>query len=250
VDHFAYSYIQEIKFGDNDTLSAITSSMIRADYLFLLTDVDGLYTSNPRKDPLAKAIPVVSSIKEIRSQGALRAISFSPNTQRYIVNTTTIGSNLGTGGMETKLIAAEIATGSGVTTIITSSKNPENISKIIEYHNLTKGVHASSENVLTIVRPPHTLFTPSSTPLPDLESWTSHTLYPAGNVIIKPSAHRALCSPDSDFRLFPADILGIKVFFAPGQAVKIVIRHRSNGTPSEDSESHRLHGSGTCPITT
>lgn len=61
--------LQEIKFGDNDTLSAITSSMIHADYLFLLTDVDSLYTSNPRKDPSAKAIDVVSSIAAIRSQG-------------------------------------------------------------------------------------------------------------------------------------------------------------------------------------
>lgn len=63
-----HSY-QEIKFGDNDTLSAITSSMVHADYLFLLTDVDGLYTSNPRKDPTAKPIEVVSSIAAIRAQG-------------------------------------------------------------------------------------------------------------------------------------------------------------------------------------
>lgn len=63
------SVVQEIKFGDNDTLSAITSAMVQADYLFLLTDVDGLYTSNPRKDPTAKAIEVVSSIAAIRSQG-------------------------------------------------------------------------------------------------------------------------------------------------------------------------------------
>ena len=60
---------QEIKFGDNDTLSAITSSMIHADYLFLLTDVDCLYTANPRKDPSAKPIDVVSSVAAIRSQG-------------------------------------------------------------------------------------------------------------------------------------------------------------------------------------
>ena len=60
---------QEIKFGDNDTLSAITSSMIHADYLFLLTDVDGLYTANPRKDPNAKQIEVVTSISAIRTQG-------------------------------------------------------------------------------------------------------------------------------------------------------------------------------------
>lgn len=61
--------VQEIKFGDNDTLSAITSSMVHADYLFLLTDVDGLYSSNPRKDPDAKFLEVVSSVAEARLEG-------------------------------------------------------------------------------------------------------------------------------------------------------------------------------------
>ncbi len=75
-DHRYYS--QEIKFGDNDTLSAITSSMIHADYLFLLTDVDGLYTSNPRKDPSAKQIEIVTSIADIRSRG-LWAACYSVN---------------------------------------------------------------------------------------------------------------------------------------------------------------------------
>lgn len=65
------SGIQEIKFGDNDTLSAITASMIHADYLFLLTDVDALYTANPRKDPSAKPLEVVASVDAIRSQGII-----------------------------------------------------------------------------------------------------------------------------------------------------------------------------------
>ena len=60
---------QEIKFGDNDTLSAITSSMIHADYLFLFTDVDGLYTANPRKDSSAQLIEVVESTSAVRTQG-------------------------------------------------------------------------------------------------------------------------------------------------------------------------------------
>ena len=64
---------QEIKFGDNDTLSAITSSMIHADYLFLFTDVDGLYTANPRKDPSARLIEVVESTSAIRAQGNITA---------------------------------------------------------------------------------------------------------------------------------------------------------------------------------
>ncbi|KAF8129230.1 Aspartate/glutamate/uridylate kinase [Boletus edulis] len=102
--------VSEIKFGDNDTLSAITSSMIHADYLFLLTDVDGLYTANPRKDPAARKIDVVMSVADIRAQ----------------VSTSTLGSSLGT-GVETKLIAAEITTGAGVTTVITSSKKPSTI---------------------------------------------------------------------------------------------------------------------------
>lgn len=63
--------VSEIKFGDNDTLSAITATMVHADYLFLLTDVDGLYTSNPRKDPSAKMIEVVSSVAGIRKEGEL-----------------------------------------------------------------------------------------------------------------------------------------------------------------------------------
>lgn len=65
------SDMKEIKFGDNDTLSAITSSMVHADYLFLLTDVDGLYTTNPRKDPSARPIDVVPSVQAIRSEGKL-----------------------------------------------------------------------------------------------------------------------------------------------------------------------------------
>jgi glutamate 5-kinase len=71
---FSILRVQEIKFGDNDTLSAITSSMIHADYLFLLTDVDGLYTANPRKDPSAKHIEIVTSVSVIRSQGEIATI--------------------------------------------------------------------------------------------------------------------------------------------------------------------------------
>ncbi|KAE9395977.1 glutamate 5-kinase [Gymnopus androsaceus JB14] len=200
--------VSEIKFGDNDTLSAITSSMIHADYLFLLTDVDGLYTANPRKDPTAKQIEVVTSISAIRSQ----------------VSTTTLGSSLGTGGMETKIIAAEIATGAGVTTIITSSKRPENMFAIIEYHNSlqkapTTPTIAAAELLLedsssvpsTLTRPPHT-------------AWTSHTLFPAGAVVIDAGAHRVLSKRESGGRLLAAGVVGVMGAFASGQAVRVVIR--------------------------
>ncbi|KAJ7594922.1 glutamate 5-kinase [Mycena floridula] len=217
--------VSEIKFGDNDTLSAITSAMIHADYLFLLTDVDGLYTSNPRKDPSAKQIEVVTSISAIRSQ----------------VSTTTLGSSLGTGGMETKIIAAEIATAAGVTTIITSSKRPENIFNIIEFHNTTRVASRSGPTspvdtvrditllspVLT--RPPHTVFVASASPVRDLKAWTSHTLFPAGSVVVDGGAHSVLSRRESGGRLLAAGVLGVIGAFASGQAVRIVIISRSDG---------------------
>jgi len=221
--------VSEIKFGDNDTLSAITSAMVHADYLFLLTDVDGLYTTNPRKDPTAKPIQVVSSIAAIRTQ----------------VSTSTLGSSLGTGGMETKLIAAEIATETGVTTIITSSKKPENIFGIIEYHNSLKSASLRSSSPGSInssptpVRPPHTVFEPSSAPLPDLKSWTSHTLFPSGTVVIDAGAYHVLSRRESGGRLLPAGVIKVIGAFASGQAVRIAIRRPTDGAQSEDPEEAR-----------
>ena len=186
--------------------------MIHADYLFLLTDVDGLYTSNPRKDPNAKQIEVVTSIAAIRAE----------------VSTTTLGSSLGTGGMETKLIAAEISTAAGVTTIITSSKHPENIFNIIEY-----GMKKEGSN---IARPPHTLFTASSEPVRDLRLWTSHTLNPSGTVIIDAGAHHVLSKRESGGRLLAAGVIGVIGAFASQQAVRIVVRRRQIGQEEREEE--------------
>jgi glutamate 5-kinase len=150
--------------------------------------------------------------------------------------------------METKLIAADIATGVGVTTIITSSKYPENIINIIEYYNLMKGTPQTSptssqvnlptldHSVAGLSRPPHTVFLPSPTPMCDLKSWTSHTLYPAGSVIIDKGAHRVLFRRASGGRLLPAGVVGVIGKFASGQAVRIVIR-RELDSPSSGNQS-------------
>ena len=141
------------------------------------------------------------------------------------VSTATLGSNLGTGGMETKLIAAEIATEAGVNTIIASSKNPENIQSIIEYHTTISipGVDPS-----TITRPKHTLFKPSLNPMRDMKSWTSHTLFPAGTVVIDTGAHVILSRKESGGRLLPVGVIGIKGSFASHQAVRICIRAKTD----------------------
>jgi len=127
--------------------------------------------------------------------------------------------------METKLIAAEIATEAGVNTIIASSKNPENILSIIEYHATISipGVDPS-----TITRPKHTLFKPSLNPMRDMKSWTSHTLFPAGTVVIDTGAHVVLSRKESGGRLLPVGVVGVKGSFASHQAVKICVRAKAD----------------------
>lgn len=138
--------------------------------------------------------------------------------------------------METKLIAAEIATGAGVTTIITSSKRVDNILGIIEYNNTLKSNSVTQEPVSrksspdpetpsnpVLLRPSHTVFTPASVPMRDLKSWTRHTLFPSGSVIIDAGAHHVLSRRESGGRLLAAGVLGTIGDFASGQAVRIVI---------------------------
>ena len=91
----------EIKVGDNDNLSALVAILVQAEQLYLLTDQQGLFDSDPRKNPEAKLIPVVEQITD-----HIRSIAGGS------------GTNLGTGGMMTKIIAADVATRSGIETII------------------------------------------------------------------------------------------------------------------------------------
>jgi glutamate 5-kinase len=157
--------------------------------------------------------------------------------------------------METKLSAAEIATAAGVTTILTSSKAPGNIFSIIEYRNRlnsptlretlsgtaspTMSLSPHPDSPSQIPRPPHTVFTPSLNRLSDRKSWTSHTLHPAGSVTIDTGAHHVLSRRESGGRLLPAGVLGVQGVFAPGQAVRILIRRRTENAPSPDAEALR-----------
>lgn len=186
-----------------------------------------------------------------------------------IVSTTTLGSSLGTGGMETKLIAADIATAAGVTTIITSSRKPENIFGIIEYHqhnsaNVFSIPSTPRESPLNpapigsphhsrevsrstsplVPRPPHTVFTASPTPLRDLKSWTSHTLFPSGSVIIDSGAHLVLSRRESGGRLLAAGVLGVIGAFAAGQAVRICIHKKDSVTSSSQGTAREQYSKG------
>ena len=96
-----------VKFGDNDNLSAIVSSLINADLLIILSDIDGFYDCDPRKNKDAKLI------KEIQN--------FTEELEKYAGDT---GSDLGTGGMATKIKAAKVATAAGVDVILANGKDP------------------------------------------------------------------------------------------------------------------------------
>lgn len=107
--------VDEIVYGDNDSLSAVVATLIHADALVILTETDGLYTANPMKNPDARRIARVEEITdEIRS--------FASGD----------GTALGTGGMVTKLHAAEIATAAGVDTYVISGKDPRDIYRLMD----------------------------------------------------------------------------------------------------------------------
>ena len=106
--------IEEIVFGDNDTLSAIVAKLVGADALMILTDTDGLYDKDPSEEG-AQVIPVVDTITESLFEVAGGR-----------------GSKFGTGGMITKLQAAQIATEAGIDTVVCSGDKPENLYKVLE----------------------------------------------------------------------------------------------------------------------
>lgn len=110
---------EEIVYGDNDSLSAIVAKLIKADALIILSDIDGLFDDNPNENPDARLIPVVREINEdIKSLGG------------------GAGSSRGTGGMITKIHAAEIATKAGIPTVIMNGTAPQDIYKLIDGHSV------------------------------------------------------------------------------------------------------------------
>jgi glutamate 5-kinase len=106
----------EIRFGDNDSLAALVAALIGADLLILLSDIDGLFTADPRVDPEARLVPVVEHLDE----------------SIYHMAGEQAGSDVGTGGMSTKLMAAKIATCSGADMIIANGKDVGIIHQIME----------------------------------------------------------------------------------------------------------------------
>lgn len=104
----------EIRFGDNDTLASIVADLTKADLLIILSDIDGLYDKNPKDNPDAKLIPIVKKITD----------------KHFEIASSKPGTNMGTGGMKTKLRAAKIATSKGIDMIIANGMDMRIIGNI------------------------------------------------------------------------------------------------------------------------
>ena len=109
----------EIEIGDNDTLGAIVATAINADLLVILSDIDGLYTADPHKDSNASLLHKVEKIDE-KIEAMIGGV----------------GSNLGTGGMATKIKAAKLVTKQGIDMVIANGDNPENLYDIVDGKNV------------------------------------------------------------------------------------------------------------------
>ncbi|MEM8987310.1 MAG: glutamate 5-kinase [Pseudomonadota bacterium] len=183
----------EIRYGDNDRLAAHAAQMAGADCLVLLSDIDGLYTADPRKDAAATFIPHVATITP-----EIAAMAGGANSKTAI----------GSGGMETKLIAAEIAVAAGAAVII---------AKGLPGDGTTSPLAALEEGARC------TVFAPSGTPAAAKKRWIAGRLKPAGAVVIDAGAAGALARGKS---LLPAGVIAVEGAFSKGDAVEILTAER------------------------
>ncbi len=192
----------EIKVGDNDNLSALVAILVQAEQLYLLTDQQGLFDSDPRANPDAKLIPVVEQITD-----HIRSIAGGS------------GTNLGTGGMSTKITAADVATRSGIETIIAPG-NRENVIVDLAYGNAIG-----------------TKFTVPKDQLESRKQWL-FAAPSAGIVTIDEGAENAMLAQNKS--LLPAGILNVEGRFSRGEVVKIRTRNGNDialGMPRYNSDA-------------
>ncbi len=174
----------EIRYGDNDRLAARVAAMISADVLVVLSDVDGLYTADPRLDPNADHIP---EVKDITTQIEAMAGTAKPAD--------------GLGGMITKIEAAKIALGAGCHTVISNG-------------HCDHPLQAIEQGALC------TWFIPSTTPLSARKGWIAGALKPNGRLIVDEGAQKALQQGKS---LLPAGVTKVEGQFERGDAVSVLL---------------------------
>lgn len=175
---------EEIRYGDNDRLAARVAQMIGADVLVLLSDIDGLYTADPRRDPAATQLDRIADITPEIAEMAGGANA---------------ATGVGTGGMATKIAAARIARAAGCATIITLGSRPHPLRAIEEGE-------------------PSTIIEAAVSPAAAYKSWIAGSLSPAGTLTVDAGAVTALRTGKS---LLPAGVTGVEGGFGKGDAVLV-----------------------------
>lgn len=179
--------VEEIRFGDNDNLSALVTTLVEADMLIILSDVDGLYDSNPAENPQAELIPVVERV--------------TPTIEA--MGSSTVGT-LGTGGMATKLKAAKKAALSGVGTLIVNGRSPHILPRVFAGADVG------------------TYFLPAQSKLTAKKHWIAFSKKPRGKLLIDEGGQQAVIRRGKS--LLPSGICGVDGGFERGDAVRLCDR--------------------------
>ncbi len=176
--------VEEIKFGDNDNLSALVTNLAEANLLVIMTDIDGFYDSDPRSNPDARLVPLVRAVtKEIEQAGG------------------GTGSSVSTGGMATKLAAAKKASQYGVPTIIINGRKPDTLNRTL-----------AGEEV-------GTLFLPAMDSLNRRKHWIAYSLRPKGRILVDEGAVAVLSRHGKS--LLPSGISMVEGDFERGSSVRV-----------------------------
>ena len=189
---------EELKVGDNDNLAALVALVSEADCLLILSDVDGLYRENPKDNPNAEKLAEVAAITPAIYQMASGTVN-----------------HIATGGMQTKIQAAEKATENGIATFILSGENPE---ALAQFH---QGINAG------------TYFKPQQAPIKAKKNWLKHTLKSSGSVSLDAGAITAVVEKGAS--LLPSGICAVQGDFSAGDSIDII-----------DANQQRVIAKGIC----
>lgn len=176
----------EIRFGDNDRIAALLSHLLRADVLVLLTDIEGLYTADPRRDPTATLVAEVAAGDPLLS-----------------VSAGVTGTSRGSGGMASKMAAARIASASGVRTVIARATIDDVVRRAVERHDLVGTTFLGSDRQYSA-----------------RQLWLAHASEVVGAVVVDAGAERALV--DGNGSLLPAGVIGVTGEFDEADTIEVV----------------------------
>jgi len=177
--------VREIQFGDNDTLSALVAHLIEADLLVILTDTEGLFTADPRRNPEARLIPLV------RPQDTVGSFCAEDT-----------GSLASIGGMSTKVLAARRAAVAGIPTVVANGAQPKVLADILRGEEVG------------------TLFIPAESRMRSRQRWLAFASLPRGGILVDEGAKRALVAGGKS--LLASGIRGTQKSFRAGDVVSLL----------------------------